>query len=236
MPHAKCCIPPCRHHDMKSPSLQHPAGFTLIELLLALAMFAIIAGVIFASFAAVVDGVDKGRQSADVYRVGRGAMQRLTQEISTAIWFENDERTALLGENGEVNEHPHDRLSFVTIPYRRFNDKVPEGELCDVSYFLEENAQGKVALFRSEDCTLDDDRQAGGTKLELTDLAVGLDITYFDADGDHDSWPPNGGTNKGLPCYIRVVITLQDAQQYERVFITTVPLLMRDECGEQATQ
>lgn len=199
-------------------------------------MFATIAGVIFASFAAVVDGVEKGRQSSDVYRVGRGAMQRLTQEISTALWFEDDERTALLGEDENVSGQARDRLTFVTVPYRRFTETTPESELCDISYFIEENARGQTALFRTEDCTLDEERQEGGKKLELTDLAIGLDVTYFDTDGDHDSWPVNDDQEEGLPCHIRVALTLQDAQQYERVFITTIPLLMRGACGEEEKQ
>ena len=212
-----------------------PNGFTLIEVLLALAMFATIAGVIFASFAAVADGVDKGRQSADVYRVGRAAMQRITQEISGAIWYQDDTRTTFLNENNESNEHAADRVSFVTIPYRRFTEKRPEGELCDVSYFLDKNEQDKMALFRTEDCTLDADRQAGGNRLEMTDLAVGLDITAYDAEGEHDAWPPDGGDAGPLPCYVRVALTLRDAQQYERVFITTTPLVMRGKCEDEAS-
>jgi type II secretion system protein J len=211
-----------------------PNGFTLIEVLLALAMFATLAGVIFASFAAVSDGVEKGRQSADVYRVGRAAMQHITQEISGAIWYQDDPRTAFLNENNESDEHAADRLRFVTIPYRRFNEKRPEGELCDVAYFLDENAQGKIALFRTEDCTLDADREEGGNKLEMTDLVVGLDVTAYDAEGEHDDWPPGGGDEGPLPCYVRVALTLRDAQQYERVFITTTPLLMRGKCEDEA--
>lgn len=212
-----------------------PDGFTLIEVLLALAMFATLAGVIFASFAAVSDGVDKGRQSADLYRVGRAAMQYMTQEISAAVWYADDPRTTFLNEDGVAGDHPSDRVSFVTIPYRRFAENRPESELCDVSYFLAENAQGNTALFRSEDCTLDEERDEGGSKLELTAFAVGLDVTVFDAEGDHDSWPP-GSNDDGskLPCYVRVALTLRDAQQYERVFITTVPLLMRGKCEDEA--
>jgi prepilin-type N-terminal cleavage/methylation domain-containing protein len=54
-------------------------GFTLLELLLALMMFALIAGAIFAAFAAITDGVEKGRQSGEIYRVARGAIQHLTR-------------------------------------------------------------------------------------------------------------------------------------------------------------
>lgn len=215
--------------------LRQTAGFTLVELLLALAMFAAIAGVIFASFAAIADGVDKGRQSADVFRVGRGALRHLTQEIAAAMQYEDDPYTAWIGEDDTVAEQPRDRVTFVTIPYRRFDDTAPEGELCDVSYFIEENAQGHTALFRTEDCTLDAERREDERKLELTDMAVGFEVTYYDPEGEYQEWPPRGRENAPLPCRVRIALTLQDARQYERVFITTIPLFMRGTCEQEAS-
>ena len=66
-------------------ALQREAGFTLVELLLALFLFALIAAVIFAAFAAVASGVEKGRQSIELYRVGRVALLHMAQEISAAM-------------------------------------------------------------------------------------------------------------------------------------------------------
>src|SRR6266566_9459230 len=60
-------------------------GFTLVELLLALFLFALIASVIFAAFAAVASGVERGRQSIELYRVGRVALLHMAQEISAAM-------------------------------------------------------------------------------------------------------------------------------------------------------
>src|SRR5215467_5437995 len=64
---------------------QGDAGFTLVELILALFLFALIAGVIFAAFAAVASGVEKGRQSMELYRVGRVALLRMAQEVGAAM-------------------------------------------------------------------------------------------------------------------------------------------------------
>lgn len=222
-------------HRGKYPSLSGMAGFTLIELLLALVMFATIAGVIFASFSAVADGVEKGRQSADMYRIGRSALQRLVQEVGTAIQVPNDPSTVFQGEDSQVDGWPRDRITFVTIPYRRFSAKVPENELCDVSYYIAENTQGRPALFRTEDCTLDEERQEGGTTLELTDMAVGLDVTYYDAEAEHERWPPGSNDEASLlPCRVRIALTLQDAQQRARVFLTTVSLLRRGTCEDES--
>jgi hypothetical protein len=183
--------------------------------------------------------VDKGRQSADVYRVGRGVVQRILQELSTAIPPQDDPRLRFLGESAQERELPRDRLTFVTVPYRRFSTKVPENEFCEVSYYIAENREGRPALFRSEDCTLEEEeeRQEEQPGLELTDMAIALDFTYADAQEEHESWPPpDREEDRPLPCRVRVALTLQDARQYPRVFFTTVPLVMRGACEDENQQ
>jgi type II secretory pathway component PulJ len=205
-------------------------------LLLALFLFALIAGVIFATFAAVASGVEKGRQHIELYRVGRVALLRMAQEVGAAMppLIESDAR--FQGKKNADGGTGHDRIDFLTVPYRRYSDKVPSYELCHVAYYVAENAQGKTALFREEDCSgMEDERREHATRLELTDLAVGLEITYYDAEKDYEEWPPNGDDqNLLLPCRVRLALTLRDAQQYARAFITTVALPMRDPC--EATQ
>src|SRR6266705_1591711 len=66
-------------------TLQGEVGFTLVELLLALFLFALLDGVVFAEFDAVASGVEKGRQSIEIYRVGRVALLRMAQEVGAAL-------------------------------------------------------------------------------------------------------------------------------------------------------
>ena len=81
------------------------AGFTLIELLLALSLFVMIAGVVFAAFSGITKGVEKGRQSLDLYRLGRTALLRMAQEVSGAM---HDEAFAGFahGENDRQGVRP----------------------------------------------------------------------------------------------------------------------------------
>jgi general secretion pathway protein J len=211
------------------------AGFTLVELLLALFLFALIAAVIFAAFAAVASGVDKGRQSIELYRVGRVALLHMAQEISAAVPPQQAGSTP--GFQGKKNPGGHelgqDRIDFLTIPYRRYSGNVPSYEICHVAYYIADNQYGRTALFREEDCSGEtDERHERATRLELTDLAVGLDITYYDADKDYEEWPPIRDDQNLLPCRARLALTLRDTQRYERAFITTVTLPMRGACED----
>ena len=213
------------------------AGFTLVELLLALFLFALIASVIFATFAAVANGVERGRQSMELYRVGRAALLHMAQEISATMPPppppSGSSDTGLRGQKGSGGGGlAHDRIDFLTIPYRRYSDKVPGYEICNVAYYVADNPQGQTALLREEDCSGEDaEHRDRATRLELTDLAVGLEITYYDARKDYDEWPLGGyDTKYPLPCLVRLALTLRDAQQHERTFITTVALPMRGAC------
>jgi type II secretion system protein J len=215
-------------------ALQGEVGFTLVELLLALFLFALIAAVIFAAFAAIASGVEKGRQSIELYRVGRVALLHMAQEIGAAMPPPAGSDTGFQGKkNPGGSGTGQDRIDFLTVPYRRYSDKAPGYELCHVAYYVTDNPQGKTALFREEDCSgEEDERHERATRLELTDLAVGLDITYYDADKDHEEWPPTRGDQSLLPCRVRLALTLRDTQRYERAFITTVALPMRGSCED----
>ena len=219
-------------------TLRGDVGFTLVELLLALFLFALIAGVVFAAFAAVASGVEKGRQHIELYRVGRTALLRMAQEVGAALPPPAGSTT--VGFQGKKNADGgtgHDRLDFLTIPYRRYSDNVLGYELCHVAYYVADNAQGRTALFREEDCSgEEDERREHVLRLELTDLAVGLEITYYDAEKDYEEWPTIRDDQHLLPCRVRLALTLRDAQQYERAFITTVALPMRGACEDAQTR
>src|SRR2546428_8477375 len=159
--------------------LQEEVGFTLVEVLLALFLFALIAGVISAAFAAVASGVEKGRQRIELYRVGRVALLHMAQEVGAALPPPAGSDMRFQGKKNADGGTGHDRIDFLTIPYRRYSDKVPSYELCRVAYYVADNPQEKTALFREEDCSGEgDEGRERATELELKNLAAGGGITY----------------------------------------------------------
>ena len=100
--------------------------------------------------------------------------------------------------------------------------------------------QSPTALWREEDCSnpggAKDERRERATRVELTDLAVGLDMTYYDSEQAYEEWPPTGNAPNPLPCRVRLALTLRNTQQHERTFITTVALPMRGSCDNAPTR
>ena len=203
-----------------------PAGFTLIELLLALALFGMIAGVVFAAFSGVMKGVEQGRRNLDAHRLGRTALLRMAQEVRAAL---HDDAYAGFthGENAREGDYARDRLTFVTVPYRP--STAPGSDVCEVAYYVGANAEGAAALYREQDCTPDGEPLNGDT-IELTDAAVGLDVTYYDREDSYDKWPDRAANR--MPCLVRLALTLRDEAEAERAFITTVSLPMSKECRD----
>ena len=216
-----------RHTQHADPA--GPAGFTLIELLLALALFGMIAGVVFAAFSGVMKGVEQGRRNLDAHRLGRTALLRMAQEVRAAM---HDAAYAGFsrGEDAREGGYARDRLTFVTVPYRLIT--VPGGDVCEVAYYIGANAQGAAALYREQDCTPDGEPLNGDT-LELTDAAVGLDVTYYDREDSYEKWPDRAADR--MPCLVRLALTLRDEEEVERAFITTVSLPMSKGCRNVPT-
>ncbi len=231
-------------------------GFTLIELLLALLMFSIITTAVFATFAAISGGVEHGRKRIEQLHVGLAARQRLLQEIRSAYRMQHsdcdrerpsDERPAYLCEplKGEddsgPNDMPRDRITFLTIPLQHFPATQPSSELCQVCYFIDQNAAEQPALFRYEDCTLggeaeSDDRCSGaGEPLELTDAIVGMNFVYYDdSEEAKDVWPSEEfeAAEPMLPCRVHLSLILRDAPPDETVE-ATVALPMQNVCEDE---
>ena len=226
--------------------LRPTTGFTLIEVLLALMMFGIIAAAVFASFAAISSGVDKGRDSSEAYQIGRGALQRLAQDVAAAYRFHSTNCTAdsssyvcepLKGEDGSLDGLPQDRLMLLTIASRLSPTQTSTKRICNVCYYIGKNTQGRGALFRYEECTLDEnatDRCSGTQEpLELTDAVVGLNLTYYDDDEseEYEIWPPDDADGS-LPCRVHIELILRRASQTEQ-FATMVWLPMGDTCADE---
>ena len=253
-----------RYHGMAVSWVWQQTAFTLIELLLALLMFSIITTAVFATFSAISNGVEHGRQRIERIHVGLAARQRLLQEISSAYRMQHsecnrerpsDERPAYLCEplKGEdftgPDGLPRDRIMFLTIPLQYFPAQQARSELCQVCYFIDQNAEGHPALFRYEDCRLggegeSDDRCSGhGAPLELTDAIVGMNIVYYDRndedtteDDAKDVWPSpdREAPEPPLPCRVHISLMLRDAPPDETIE-ATVALPMQNACENNTT-
>jgi general secretion pathway protein J len=220
-------------------------GFTLIELLIAIGVLSMLSMLLYGAF----DGLERTRNGVmrvnDRYHEGRGALQRIAYELSSAYLSAHAppdqnlvaERTAFIG----THDSPAARVDFACFCYRRYDKDAKESDQAEISYFGSPNpdGSGQLDLGRRVSPHLDLEPEHGG-KVEV--LATDLDtfeLSYLDASTalwseKWDSTQPLGQHNR-LPLQVRVSLMLkggarQSAEQRAQPlrFVTKISLAMRD--------
>jgi general secretion pathway protein J len=220
-------------------------GFTLVELLIAIGVLSMLSMLLYGAF----DGLERTRNGVlrlnDRHHEGRGALQRIAYELSSAFLSAHAppdqnlvaERTAFIG----THDSPAARVDFDCFCYRRYDKDAKESDQAEISYFGSPNpdGSGQLDLGRRVSPRLDLEPEHGG-KVEV--LATDLDtfeLSYLDAATGFwtekwDSTQPLGQHNR-LPLQVRVSLMLkggarQGAEQRAQPlrFVTKVALALRD--------
>jgi len=220
-------------------------GFTLIELMIAIGVLAMLSLLLYGAF----DGLERTRTGVmrvnDRYHEGRGALQRIAYELSSAYLSAHAppdqnlvaERTAFIG----THDSPAARVDFDCFCYRRYDKDAKESDQAEISYFGSPNpdGSGELDLGRRVSPRLDLEPEHGG-KVEV--LATDLDsfeLSYLDASNAQwtdkwDSTQPLGQHNR-LPLQVRVSLLLKGGtkKSFEQRaqplrFVTKVALALRD--------
>ncbi|MEO8177438.1 MAG: type II secretion system protein GspJ [Deltaproteobacteria bacterium] len=229
----------------RAPRRRGARGFTLIELMIAIGVLAMLSLLLYGAF----DGLERTRTGVmrvnDRYHEGRGALQRIAYELSSAYLSAHAppdqnlvaERTAFIG----THDSPAARVDFDCFCYRRYDKDAKESDQAEISYFGSPNpdGSGELDLGRRVSPRLDLEPEHGG-KVEV--LATDLDsfeLSYLDASNAQwtdkwDSTQPLGQHNR-LPLQVRVSLLLKGGtkKSFEQRaqplrFVTKVALALRD--------
>ncbi|MCM8764141.1 MAG: type II secretion system protein GspJ [Candidatus Omnitrophica bacterium] len=209
-------------------------GMTLMEIMIAISILAIIATMIWTSFAQTTRNRQFIERSLDRYHQVTVAFEKITSDLSMAHISRNiyqGEKKSVSTEPGFIgkNEDP-DRLDFTTFSHiRRYLDS-KEGDRCEVGYRVEEdkNHPGKFNLIRRESATVDEDPLRGGKSSILVEDVTAFDIEYYDPlmDKWEKDWDTTQATGKPgrLPLQIRIYLKINDENGKEVKFATQLPL------------
>jgi len=171
-------------------------GFTLVEILLAVALLSIIMTVMYSAFHTMGRVMRRTEQTKDTYQGARLILSRMRQDLSCAYFSPERKNFIFRGEDLSGRSGDADELTFVTAGHVISGRDAAEGDLAEVSYYLDENNPG--ILVRREDVSPDEDERLklGGTLDILGKDVVGLNLRYFD--GAETSARPVGGSTSEL--------------------------------------
>jgi len=167
------------------------AGFTLLEVMVALAIVALVIGLVYGSFAGTAESKDFIENGNEVYHQGRWAMDKMEADLSTSFLNTRaNSYTLFYGVNREGAENlPNDELHFTSYNHVKYNPTAQESDQQEVSYFVAENPDtGEMTLYRREDPNVDQDNTAGGEVYELATGVIAFNIRYYDGTQWVDDW------------------------------------------------
>ena len=192
-----------RHNSQK--------GFTLIEVMIALALLAMIMGLVSGSYYASARAKRRMESRMELIAMGRVALDTMIKEIDGALIVPDD--TSSMPFEGETSgsfQNPQDSISFLTTTFNPTTLGGIGGNTAEISYELKENEKLKDSYFldRRADPFPDDDPKKGGITTDIAEEVSGLQIRYQD---DNDIWNNrwNSGTDKKYPKLVEITIHLR---------------------------
>ena len=160
-------------------------GFTLVELLIGLTMTV---GIISSAYLCLRAGSDARKvveHRIDALQKGRVALNLIARDLRCATTLTRE--TPFVGLDRRIGIYEADNLDFASHAY---TPSAPgEGDLCEVSYFLDRNPRtGVLGLWRRRDTSPDEEPLEGGTLEEIVPGISGLRFEYLDGLTWYDEW------------------------------------------------
>lgn len=207
-------------------------GFTLVEALVAIAVFGIVATIVFGGFSQTMRNRRFVEAQSDRSHVIRVAMERMAREISAAfvsIHVNPNPQliTVRTGFHGR-REGRGSRLDFTSFSHRRLYRDAHESDQNEVGYFLtqvrDEEGGRHTALVRREQNRIDDDFERGGQNAVLVEDVNEFELSYLDPMSLEwrDTWDASQGMEQNrLPAQVKIRLVVPQVQNPRREEVYT---------------
>jgi len=213
-------------------------GLTLLEVMVAVAILAMVSLLIYGAF----DSMNRGKKSlermTDRYHQGRGAMDRMAMELSSAFLSLHQPLTQQQIRRLTVfvgtHSTPADRIDFASFSHRRLTRDSHESDQNEISYFASQDpdVSGKVDLARREANMIDIEPKKGGEVNVLVDDIESFSVKYLDPTTGlwTDTWDTTQATSQPgrLPFEIKLTLVLKGGPANQPIrFVTKVAMPMQ---------
>lgn len=167
-------------------------GFTLIEILLAIFIFSIIVGTIYASYVGTFRTVNRTQAQAEIYRKARVTLERITEDLESLHYSQImpdttsvEEEAEFLGEEGNLNGFTADSLRFVSWAHLVFGAESGGLRKARIYYYVrEDEADGSLMLMRRDIPALAEKPPDESGGLILCDGLQAVKFAYVDGEGE----------------------------------------------------
>lgn len=203
---------------MKSTSRNDRRGFTLVEVILALAIFSLIAAILYGALYVSRRAVAKGTLSAEAAQRERMLGSFLSGYVRSAYPYRTSAQDPAIYFYGEES-----RVAFVSAMSRGLGGR----GLAKITIHWDGQEGDPLTLEEEMPVRLAEQQEGSGyrNRVILYPAVDGLQIEYLPPDGDEADWAErwDGAERKALPRAIRV--RLRAAGGTKKQFV--VPIMMR---------
>ncbi|MFQ5456101.1 MAG: type II secretion system protein GspJ [Nitrospirota bacterium] len=191
-------------------------GFTLIEVVISMAILAIIVTIIYETFAASFDTVERVEKDMDTYHMIRLSLSKLSNEISSAYYSNKDKNTGFVGINNRIDDRPSDTIKFTSLSHYRYKKYVPESDISLITYYMNFQPEDKGSLLMHQEQGNIYAIEGGMEEYELAENISGFDLQYYDGEKWQEEW--DSEELKRLPKAVSIRLSIKDQNNRDKVF------------------
>ncbi len=212
--------------------LKDKKGITLLELMVAMVITALLGMAIYNVCKLAMDAWQKGEARTQVYQNARIALNRMSEEIRSAITLNPDYNSGKkIYFNGTATQL--DFIATAYAPIGNYYHSWASGsddlkfDCCEIGYSL--HASEKTIYRRQQISGVPDSTSitSGGSTKEMATHITNLGFQYYDGTSWQPTWSSATTDSSGLPRLVEIAITAEsESTRYpnERTFSTYVYL------------
>jgi type II secretory pathway pseudopilin PulG len=168
-------------------------GMTLLEIMLAIVMLAAVMAMVSISISGSINVINATEKQGEVFHRAQVALQRISEDLATALLVEGIGFSGYRSENGGERENI---LEFTSSAHIIFDPEKDYPGIALISYRMEPDREneGEFVLLRSDEFLKTSDAEAefdddGRQQFLLCDRLLSVSFSYFDDTGEeYDTW------------------------------------------------